>query len=72
VEYYDNSKLDKYSLLNDAMDKLAKQYWEETNDMNSPPTMNGAYGLTIEKSQETLSTHPRNSDEQMAGSRQKT
>jgi hypothetical protein len=36
-ERYDNRPLDKYGLLKDAMDKLAKQYCEETKDSNSPP-----------------------------------
>jgi hypothetical protein len=37
AERYGTHQLDKYSLLNDAMDKLAKQYWEATKNMNSPP-----------------------------------
>jgi hypothetical protein len=32
----DDWQLDKYGQLNDAMDKLAKQYWEETKDRNFP------------------------------------
>jgi hypothetical protein len=34
AECYGNKQLNKYGLLNDEMDKLAKQYWEETKDMN--------------------------------------
>jgi hypothetical protein len=30
-------QLDKYGLLNGLMDKLAKQYWKATKNMNSPP-----------------------------------
>jgi hypothetical protein len=37
AERYENQKLDKCSLLKDAMDIFAEQYWEETNDRNSPP-----------------------------------
>jgi hypothetical protein len=36
-ERYENQQMDKHSLLNDAMDKLANQYREETEDRNSPP-----------------------------------
>jgi hypothetical protein len=37
ADRYGTKKLDKYGLLNDAMDKLAKQYWEATKNMNLPP-----------------------------------
>jgi hypothetical protein len=37
VERHDNQQLDKYGLLNNAIDKLAKQYWDKTKDMISPP-----------------------------------
>jgi hypothetical protein len=37
VERYGNQQLDKYGLLNNAIDKLAKQYWDKTKDMISPP-----------------------------------
>jgi hypothetical protein len=38
VERYGNHHLDKYVLLNEEeMYKLAKQYWDKTKDMNSPP-----------------------------------
>jgi hypothetical protein len=37
ADRYGTQQLDKYGLLNDAMDKLANQYREETKHMNLPP-----------------------------------
>jgi hypothetical protein len=34
---YGTQKLDKYGILKNTMDKLAKQYWEATKNMNLPP-----------------------------------
>jgi hypothetical protein len=36
ADRYDNQQLHKYGLLNDKMDKLANQYWEETKHRNLP------------------------------------
>jgi hypothetical protein len=37
ADKYGTQQLDKYGLLNDAMDKLANQYRKETKHMNLPP-----------------------------------
>jgi hypothetical protein len=37
ADQYGTQQLDKYGLLNNAMDKLANQYQEETKHMNLPP-----------------------------------
>jgi hypothetical protein len=57
---YRNKTPDNYALLNEDMDNLAKQYWEERRELTQPPhrsfqTGNGAYGLTIRKPQGILS-----------------
>jgi hypothetical protein len=37
ADRYGTQQLDKYGLLNNTMDTVAKQYWEETKNMNTPP-----------------------------------
>jgi hypothetical protein len=37
VERNNNQQQDKFGLLNDAKDKIAKQWWDETKDMKLPP-----------------------------------
>jgi hypothetical protein len=81
VEHYDNRHRDKYGLLNDAMDKLAKWYLKETKDRNSPSqqiVLDHEWSVWIDNRKitgDTLNTvwkHIQETEMSVACSRQKT